>query len=214
MDKAGFDKFISIISSPIFLIIWLVLMVFSYFFFDKSIAFYFQPHDTWLYTISNWITPFGYPSYYIILFIILALIGYIWDPKARLGSGSLFIVTSLIITLIVQFILKIVLGKARPEMLFEYNQFGFYFFQTTNDFWSLPSGLITTVTALFLSLAYLFPRYWLWFVIITVLLSLTRLVVTVHFLFDVMASLYIMFIIVIWLADIFKRKGWCEFKMT
>ena len=208
MNAAGFDKFISIVRRPIFFIIWLIVMVISYFFFDKGIAFYFQPHASWMYTFSDWVTPFGYPTYYIILFIILSLIGYIWATKTRLGSGSLFILTALITTAIVQNILKVILGKARPEMLFEHGQFGFYFFQTTNDFWSLPSGLITTVTALLLSLTFLFPRYWLWFVIVTILLSLTRLVVTVHFLFDVMASLYIMFMVVIWLFDLFKRKGW------
>lgn len=210
MHATGFDKFISIVRSPIFLVIWLILMVISYFFFDKGIAFYFQPHDTWLYTFSTWITPFGYPTYYVILFIILSLIGYIWATKTRMGICSLFVLTSLITTAIVQNILKVLLGKARPEVLFDTGQFGFFFLQTTNPFWSIPSGLITTMTGLLLSLAFVFPRYGLWFVAVLVLASLTRLVVTVHFLFDVMASLYIMFMVVIWLHDLFKRKGWLK----
>lgn len=204
----GFERFVKMIQSPSFFIVWLILMIASFFLIDKGIARFFQPHDIGLYTFSTGVTPFGYPNAYILLSLILAIIGYFYFKQTRLFSGSIFILVSLVSTALVQNILKVILGRARPAMLFENDQFGFYLFQTTNDFWGLPSGLITTMTAIFISLCFIFPKYWLGFVIAMVLLSVTRLFVTIHFLSDVMATLYIMSLVVILWAAICKKHSW------
>ncbi|MEE9451865.1 MAG: phosphatase PAP2 family protein, partial [Gammaproteobacteria bacterium] len=99
-------------------------------------------------------------------------------------------------------------GKARPELFIDDKVFGFYFLQTLDSYWSLPSSLISTFTALFMALCFIFPRYWFGFIIALILLSLTRLVVTAHYLSDILASLYIATLIVILLHKLFKNRQW------
>lgn len=207
MERRDFEKFASMIRSPKFCVIWLVFMMISYFFFDQTIAEYFQPHLGWLYDVSTWVTPFGYPKVYLVICLILAFLGYVVFKKRELTQNALFVLTGLVVTAIIQNLLKVLLGRARPEMLFDYGKFGFYFFQTSNNMWSVPSGLITTMTAIFIALCYLFPRYWLSWITILALASLTRVVVTVHYFSDVMASLYLMTMVMIWLADRFKNRS-------
>lgn len=204
----GFEKFIRIVSSPWFFICWLLLYILSYFFLDKKIAFFFKPHDTILFTWSDSITRLGYPAIYICFFALLALLGWIFCQKTKVMQYALFVLSALIATAIVQNILKIILGKARPVMLFNEDVYGFYFMQRINEFWSLPSGLITTFTALLTALCFIVPRYWSGIIIVLVVISFTRLVVTVHYLSDMLATLYIAMIIVIWTAKFFRKQHW------
>lgn len=206
--SSSFDRFIGCIRSPLFFIIWLVLMVLSYLFIDKGVALYFQPHDFRFYGLYDDLTLLGYPSYFIGLLIILYLIGRFIFSKTAMASAVLLMLTALVSTTIIQTIVKFILGRARPVMLFEHGYFGFGWFQTTNEMWSLPSGLITTDTALLMALCFIFPRYWFGFIILLLILSFSRLVVTVHYISDAMATMYIMAIIVIWIADYMKKRHW------
>jgi len=203
-----FDTFINAVRSPYFLLVWFILMVLSYFFLDKPVALYFQPHEGWLYNVSDKLTVLGYPGCYIALFVVLSLLGYFFFKKTRLLGRSLLILAALISTAIVQNVLKVILGRARPMMLFDEGVFGFKFFQTTNDMWSVPSGLITTGTALLIGLSFVFPRYYLAFLAVLLVMSFSRLVVTVHYVSDTMATMYIMAMVVIWLADLCKKRQW------
>ncbi|MFI5333936.1 MAG: phosphatase PAP2 family protein, partial [Chlamydiales bacterium] len=86
------------------------------------------------------------------------------------------------------FVLKGVLARANPGLLFSKNAYGFFFF--SHDFFKLafPSGHATTISAAAATFAYFFPRYSLLFVLLAIFMAFSRVVTGAHFLSDIFAG--------------------------
>lgn len=104
----------------------------------------------------------------------LSAIGYIFFSIAAGG-----LITDLV---------KLCVGRARPEHFQELGAFSFHPFAGSN-FASFPSGHATTVGGLFAALALLFPRLRLPFLILALWIAATRILVGAHFPSDVIAGL-------------------------
>ncbi|HML10811.1 MAG TPA: phosphatase PAP2 family protein [Stellaceae bacterium] len=85
-------------------------------------------------------------------------------------------------------LLKIVIGRTRPKLLFDGGAYGFSWFGFRADHWSFPSGHATTIAALMTALWCLWPRpLWL-YVAAAVMVAASRVITDQHYLSDVIAG--------------------------
>lgn len=124
--------------------------------------------------------------------------------KDRLNvNRSLFVFAAVAVSGLAVDAVKIILGRARPKLLFQHNEFGFTFLNFRADHWSFPSGHATTAAAVAASLAMLFPRQAPLFFALGLAVSVTRLLVGAHYPGDVLFGFGFGTLTVWWL------HGWC-----
>lgn len=104
-------------------------------------------------------------------------------------------------------IVKMVVGRPRPVMLFEQGITALHPFSHIWTFTSFPSGHSQTAWAAMTALAVLVPRYDLPWVIIAVLVAASRVATTVHYLSDVVAGGWVGLATAVLLARILRRRG-------
>jgi membrane-associated phospholipid phosphatase len=85
-------------------------------------------------------------------------------------------------------LLKIILGRTRPKLLFADGSYDFTWFGWRADHWSFPSGHAATAAALMTALWCLWPRpFWL-YVAGAALVAVSRVITDQHYLSDVLAG--------------------------
>lgn len=210
MSDKQVNGFIRLVKNPYFISCWFALAVVSYFFIDEPLAIYMHSiKASWFYNAAELITNLGYGSYYLIGFTLLIVIGFLLR-KTRLAHASIYLLLSVVISGVLCDIFKFMFGRSRPTLLFSQHDYGFNFLQTHYNMVSFPSGHATTISAVMVGLTYLFPRgFWVWLVVL-LLVSFTRVVVTAHFLSDIMVGMYLGAITSIFVADSLTKR----FKLT
>ena len=198
-----FDKFIKLITNPLFALIWIALAIVSYFFADKTIAlFMHQLHNPILLNSAQLITSLGVATYYIIFSLLIFLTTkFIWK-KPKIASKSLFIFLAIVVPGITCDIIKFIVSRARPTELFHHNLYGFYFFHFKYNMWSFPSGHATVIAGLMMAASILWPRIWPGFLLVMLLVAASRVVITAHYVSDVMIGLYLGTIMTIYIYHI------------
>lgn len=87
--------------------------------------------------------------------------------------------------------LKALLGRARPGFFFSGQALGFQWLEFEADFWSMPSGHTTTSMAVAVILSAGLPKY-RWAILTAGLaLASTRILITAHFVSDVIAGIWV-----------------------
>jgi membrane-associated phospholipid phosphatase len=159
--------------------------IISYIFIDKSAAFFFYGLRETLEPIFEPITHLGDSKYYI---VGLLLVFFFFKIKgaALFAAQSIFVWFSVALSGVVADILKFILGRARPKLLFENGNYGFEFFKTSHEWVSCPSGHASTAISLGVSLAFLFPRARLPILALAVIVAFSRVFITAHFVSDVL----------------------------
>lgn len=85
-------------------------------------------------------------------------------------------------------VLKILVGRTRPKLMFADGTYDFTWFGLRADHWSFPSGHAATAAALMTALWCLWPRpFWL-YVAGAALIALSRVITSQHYLSDVVAG--------------------------
>ena len=110
--------------------------------------------------------------------------------------------------MVVNLVLKIVFSRARPDLLFSQQWYGFYGFKFSAPFWSFPSGHATTIMGFVFALCALWPKYRYLFLLYGVLIALSRVVLTHHYLSDVMVASYLALVEVGLLYSWFVQRKW------
>ncbi|HUT48580.1 MAG TPA: phosphatase PAP2 family protein [Alphaproteobacteria bacterium] len=108
-------------------------------------------------------------------------------------------------------LLKFVFGRTRPRLLFSEDAYAFQFFGTNADVWSFPSGHTVTAAAVAAAIYFLWPRLVAPFAVLAVLVGLARVVQTVHYLSDVLFSIYLALIFTLSTKVWFERRGFLIF---
>lgn len=109
--------------------------------------------------------------------------------RARwLSLASGFVFVSVASSGLLVNLLKYLFGRARFNALMLRGEYGFYFFEAGYDFSSFPSGHANTAIALAIALSCLWPRARRLFLLAGVLLALSRVVVTAHYLSDALVG--------------------------
>lgn len=138
----------------------------------------------------------GYP-YLVASGLLFAFLrwGGEWEklrPRAaamrRLAYIPGFIFVAVAASGLVADIIKIIVARTRPKLLFADGAYGFTWFGLRPDHWSFPSGHATTAAALMAALWCLWPRpLWL-YVAAATLVAASRVITGQHFLSDVIAG--------------------------
>ena len=206
MKNSPFEQGLNVMTKPWVAISYLSFIVLSFFYIDKSLAYHFHAmaldaQYPWL----SWVTELGKNAIYIVLLPLLAMffrkirVSVLWEARCW------FLWLCVLVPNVICFILKVGLGRARPELLFSNAYYGFYGPHASSTFWSCPSGHTTTLMGLVVGLTLLFPRFAYAFLVSGLLLVSTRVLLTDHFLSDVLLSGYLV-IVEIGIMQYFLRK--------
>jgi len=112
---------------------------------------------------------------------------YLHDPRVFLAQdAALAFIASLALGSLILHILKRLVGRRRPRDEIEMHLYEFKFWTFKSDYNSLPSGHALTIFSVAAIATCVFPSFAiLWFAIAT-FLSLTRVLLTAHFVSDVL----------------------------
>jgi lipid A 4'-phosphatase len=88
-------------------------------------------------------------------------------------------------------LLKVVVGRPRPKLLFSSGSYEFSWIGLNADHWSFPSGHAATAAALATALWCLWPQPALFYVIGAALIAASRVVMGAHYLSDVVMGAFI-----------------------
>jgi membrane-associated phospholipid phosphatase len=203
----AFDKMLSFMLKPWVMVVSLGIVMLSYTYVDKDLALYmysFKLRENL--PILNWITFLGKPEIYLVILPVFAIIcAYIFRRKTWAMKAWMLWLFVLYPSLIA-FVLKSVFGRARPIVFFDNQDFGFFGWHMSRDYRSFPSGHTTTMAGLMVGLLILFPRYRYLFLPLGILVIASRILLTYHFMSDVLASFYLVVLELGLLLYIMRRK--------
>lgn len=204
-----FDRLLKAMLQPWVVVSYMGFVVLSFFYFDQPIAWFFNDlsFKTEL-PFIYWLTRLGVSMVYIILFLMVALFFRYIHRNKEYEARSWFLWLCVLIPNLICLVFKVLLGRARPQLLFSDHLYGFYGMHFHADFWSFPSGHTTTIMGLVFGLCVVFPRYFYAFILTGLLLVSTRVLLTNHYLSDVMTTGYITLLEVGFLLVLLRRKAW------
>jgi len=184
---------------------------------DAAIARFWYRADPDLVAVFEYLTMTGDSKYSLLpsslLGLFLLLLSAIFSdsrharPCSRLACSLLFIFAAVALSGIAVNVLKIAIGRARPDMLAEADIYGFFPPAFDADFKSYPSGHANTVFALGLAVGFLVPRWRWWLLALCVPLALTRVFVHAHYLSDIFGGAAVAVVTTFWLRNRFLRWG-------
>ena len=165
---------------------------------DRPIADFFHDHGASMQPFFDVVQRFGlgYPWLLLsaVVFAILRWGGRLkwlhrWDAAMRAHADlPAFVFAALATAGLVADLLKVLVGRTRPKLLFATGAYDFTWFGWHPDHWSFPSGHAATAAALMTSLWCLWPRpLWL-YVAGAALIAASRVVTGQHYPSDVVAG--------------------------
>lgn len=183
---------------------------------DQPIARALASLDPGIVRVARFVTWFGqggvtlYPTGILVLAGVAARSA-LPDLKARL-DGPIRKLAAIFITVAVaglaDDVLKIVFGRARPYRWLAGDDSGFGFFRYGAKFASFPSGHTTTSFAAAFALGAIFPRWRPVFLVMAVLIAISRLVLEAHYLSDVIAGALLGGIVAFLILNRLRRADW------
>lgn len=204
-----FEKLFSCMKKSWVIAPYVALVILAYYYVDKPLATCFYQLDLRTHMqVLKLFTALGKWIAYVLLFLVAALYFRYLRVNAIYEARSWFLLSCVFFANLCCFVLKIILSRARPELLFLNNEFGFYWFQLSSNYWSFPSGHTITVVSLACGLGVLFPRYFYSVLLVALLVALTRIMLYYHYLSDVLSGFYISVLIVGFLTQLLKKNNW------
>jgi membrane-associated phospholipid phosphatase len=183
-----------------------MMIVVSYLLCDIPLATYCRELSPGVINVADIITRLGISTWYIVASIILYLFfRYIYKNNLN-ASRSLFVFLSLCVTGIFLNVLKWIAGRHRPIDLFNHGYFGFDYFGVGYEMTSFPSGHAQTAFTLATALTILFPRWGVPLFVIAGAVSISRIILTSHYLSDVIAGAGVGILCTLVVKYLFDRK--------
>ena len=182
------------------MMLWLALLLFAAGLYcltiDRKMAHYFREHLAtpvfqFALKITDWAK--GGPWIAAAALIYLGAQGWIAfaeeTPIARTVSDyALALLASFLVGSVILHVIKIFLGRRRPRDEFEHGLYGFRWFTWQLQYDSFPSGHSMTIFCVAVVLSAAFPLLAPVWLLLAFGLSLTRAMLTAHFLADVMVG--------------------------
>jgi len=178
------NKWITII----ILFLFSLFSVIAYYYWDLPLTLYCKGLGRSVLDIAEIFTIWGESRWYYII-LVPAFIYFWFLAKNKLWSKRiLFIFISLSASGLVNMLVKWIAGRHRPINLFTNGFFGFDHFHTVYELTSFPSGHTVTAFSLAAAVSILFPRAGIAAFIIAISIGMTRIILTSHYLSDVIAG--------------------------
>jgi lipid A 4'-phosphatase len=187
-------------------------------FIDRPLAWYFAGRGPVLDTVFKAITELGLSTGYLIglalLYFALRLLAGLRLSLDQLGQKlrawsylPLFVFVSLVTSGLLADLIKILVGRSRPKLLFSEGDYFFAGPAFRADLWSFPSGHTANAVSLAFALSLIWPRYRLAFGIFAALVAASRVILTQHYLSDVVASAALAIGVTLLTRRRFLRRG-------
>jgi membrane-associated phospholipid phosphatase len=187
------------------------MTVVSYLYWDITLTKYCQALSPAIKNIAEVITTFGITTWYIVASIIFYLVFRFIYKNNLHTAQSLFVFLSLSITGIFITLLKWITGRHRPIDLFNHGYSGFDYFGVGYALTSFPSGHAQTAFTLATALTILFPRWGIPLFVFAGTVSVSRIILTSHYLSDVIAGAGVGILCTMAVKYFFDRK---QIKLT
>ena len=189
----------------------LTMIIISYFFWDIPLIKYCQTLNRSVIDIFEIITALGITKWYLIASAVLYLFfEFVYKNKLQ-AMRSLFVLCSLSLCGIALHLIKWIAGRHRPVDLFNQGYFGFNYFGFGYELTSFPSGHAQTAFTLATALTILFPRWGIPLFIIAGTVGISRIILTSHYLSDVIAGAGVGILFTLVVKYFFDRK---QIKLT
>lgn len=206
-----FNRLILVMTKPWVILSYVLFVVVLFLYVDKPLAEYLEYINFRVnFVFLKLITKLGLGLIYMLTFLLAALffrylrINPVWE--ARMWFLWLCVALSGILC----GILKILFGRARPDMWFSEQYYGFYWMKMKAPFWSFPSGHTTTLMAISFGLGVLFPRYFYAFILGGFLIAISRVLLVHHYVSDVLTAAYLALLEIGLLLWVLRKKSWLK----
>lgn len=182
------------------------MTVVSYLFWDISVTTYCKGLSPAVKNIADIITRLGISTGYIVASAILYLFFRYISKNSLNANRSLFVFISLSVIGIFVDILKWLTGRYRPIELFNHGCSGFIYFKTGYEWTSFPSGHAQTAFTLATALTIFYPRWGIPLFLVAGAVAVSRVILTAHYLSDVVAGAGIGILFTLAIKYYFDRK--------
>ena len=190
-----FERLYAVMTRPLVIACWLLMTTVVWFYLDRPLADFFAGLELHTNAVPlAWFTMLGTRAFYITLYLTAALYFRYFRVNPEWEARCWFLFICVLIPEIICGVLKVSLGRARPDMWFQEQFYGFYGFQAKSAFWSFPSGHTTTIMGVTLGAGILFPRYCYALVTAGLLVAVSRVLLVQHYLSDIMSASYLVLI--------------------
>lgn len=175
--------------------IWTSLLVFiaaiiSYIFFDLPIAIYFHSlKNGSVNKVFKIITELGRSGWVLIASLLIFII--FRRKKEKFAQWAIYLFCAVAISGIIVDIIKIITGRFRPKIYFKDGLYGFDFFHRNYEYLSFPSGHSATVLSAMVAFGIFWPRFRIYFLFAGIVIALSRVIITAHYLSDVLIGSFI-----------------------
>ena len=190
--------------------IYFILLILFFVYFDYSIAIFFHQINNQTKSIFTTLAQFGDSLYYfvpiVLTWIVLKIINSNNNYLKTLSDICLFLFWNILISGVLVQIFKHILARPRPVLFFDSNQTSLDFFSFESQFHSFPSGHSATVFAFAFSMLLLFPRLKSFWLIFASIIALTRVIITAHFVSDIVAGAFVSYLVSIYLKKCFLDR--------
>jgi membrane-associated phospholipid phosphatase len=194
-----------------------VSAIVSYAAFDILVARMFKANVSGIFAeVARGLSDLGVGTGYVVAAVVLllattllrrhAFLAYFDDPLCRARRFALLLLAALAASGAVVNSVKLLAGRHRPRDLFAAGDYGFDPLGFHHGLDSFPSGHSQTIFVVAMVLAYAMPKRWRSFALAAAAVAATRVVMTNHYLSDVLVGSYVGIAAVLLLAPRLLRK--------
>ena len=175
---------------------------------DRQVTQLFATHRGPLFEVAAWLTHLGEVPWSLGPPALVFLVARYLLRRPGLATRALFVFVSIATSGLLVDVVKALVGRARPGLWLSDGIYGFFFLRLSNVYQSFPSGHTACATAACFALAALAPCYRRLLMVTGLLIGLTRVVVTAHYLSDVLCAAALSLLVVTLLRRLFAHRGW------
>ena len=186
-------------------LIFLTVAVFSLFsgiVLEKNLVLLIKSYQSYLFIdFFRLITVVGDATWWLIIFVLglsITILGLKFDVTKthtatlqRYKSIFRYLILSCLVSGVLHHILKILIGRFRPRYLFSQDLYGFSPLNFDIAMNSFPSGHSQTIFSICMCLSIIYPRYLTFFLLLAVMVGISRIVLLAHFPSDVIFGAYL-----------------------
>jgi undecaprenyl-diphosphatase len=174
---------------------------------DRPLARYCHQHASAIHDSVDAFSTLGQAGWYLVPTLIIFLVGRFIMHRPAIAARGLYVFLAVALSGLASDVVKVLVGRARPWVLFRKGAYGYWPLQLNVDYQSFPSGHTSCVFALAFSLGVIAPRYRAPLLLAALLVSFTRIITGAHYLSDVVAGAALGWLVSVTLQRAFFRHG-------
>lgn len=203
-----FDQLVSLALKPWAIILMPVLLFLLCLYIDVPVATYFiTKYLNQRAPLLYWFTKLGLGILYLLGFLLAALWFRFVSKNKLWEERCWFLWLAVVFPSVLCLILKVLAGRARPDLWFGWQVFGFYGVKFNAFYWSFPSGHTATMMGLVFGLALVFPKYDIFWMVFGLLVAISRVLLVQHYLSDIVGAAWLALLEVALLRWYVHKRG-------